>query len=48
MGTKKKQLHVWVHEDIAEWVRQEAFRRRLSGAAFIANLILQEMNRRSE
>jgi hypothetical protein len=45
MSTTKKQLHVWVRPEIAEWVRQEAFNRRLSGAAFIANMITQEMKR---
>jgi len=41
-GTKRVQLHVWVDEDIAEWIRGRAYRERRSRGKTVESILRAE------
>jgi len=41
-GTKRVQLHVWVDSDIAEYVRERAFRERRSRGKTVESILRAE------
>lgn len=39
------QVHIWIHEDVAEWVRTKAFEERISRGKLIERILRDQRNR---